>query len=108
MAGGLGDQALRTEAPFFVAADAYGASGSARSGVGSDQRPTVDRLLAEVDDFIVDSFESVDIVGPQWRMADAGFVRPTATWTYMVHDNPLGDSVSLGVGFARKYLRRSA
>jgi hypothetical protein len=57
---------------------------------------------------LVDTFESVDIVGPQWRMADAGFVRPTATWTYMVHDNPLGDTVGMGVGFARKYLRRSA
>ena len=65
-------------------------------------------LLAEVDDLTVNTFESVDITGPQWRVADAGFLRPTATWTYMVHDNPLGDSVGAGAGFARRYLRRSA
>jgi preprotein translocase subunit SecA len=65
-------------------------------------------LLGEVDDLTVHTFENVEIIGPQWRMADAGFVRPTATWTYMVHDNPLGAGVGLGVGFARKYLVRSS
>jgi preprotein translocase subunit SecA len=52
----------------------------------------------------VHTFENVEITGPQWRMADAGFVRPTATWTYMVHDNPLGEGIGMGAGFARKYL----
>jgi preprotein translocase subunit SecA len=65
-------------------------------------------LIADVDDLTVDTLETVEITGPQWRMADAGFVRPTATWTYVVHDNPLGEGVGVGVGFARKYLLRSS
>jgi preprotein translocase subunit SecA len=52
--------------------------------------PAFTRLLSEVDDRTVVTFDEVEITGPDWRLADAGLVRPTATWTYMVQNNPFG------------------
>jgi preprotein translocase subunit SecA len=66
-------------------------------------------LLAEIDDATVDTFAATaaSITSPEWTVADAGYMRPTATWTYMVNENPLSDGVGFGVGFARKYLRKA-
>lgn len=53
-----------------------------------------------VDD-AVDTFESVLIDAAGVHMDDAGLARPSATWTYMVSDNPLsgnGNSVVSGIG----------
>ena len=52
--------------------------------------PAFAKLLSDVDDRTVATFDEAEITGPDWRIADAGLVRPTATWTYMVHDNPFG------------------
>jgi preprotein translocase subunit SecA len=52
--------------------------------------PAFAQLLSEVDDKTVATFEEAEITGPDWELADAGLVRPTATWTYMVQDNPFG------------------
>ena len=30
---------------------------------------------------------------PNWEPADAGLVRPSATWTYVVSDNPFGSEM---------------
>ena len=46
--------------------------------------------LEEVDDRIVETFEESEITGPDWDISEIGLIRPTATWTYMVHDNPFG------------------
>jgi preprotein translocase subunit SecA len=59
------------------------------------------RLVSDVDDSTVATFDQVEITGPEWSIADAGLVRPTATWTYMVQDNPLGSQFELGTAFAR-------
>jgi preprotein translocase subunit SecA len=59
------------------------------------------RLASEVDDRTVATFDDVAITGPEWNIADAGLVRPTATWTYMAHDNPFGSQFELGASFAR-------
>lgn len=53
-----------------------------------------------VDD-AVNTFETVLIDAAGVHMDDAGLARPSATWTYMVSDNPLsgnGNSVVSGIG----------
>ena len=52
-------------------------------------------------DQAVDTFEHVLIDADGAHLADAGWKRPSATWTYMVSDNPLagsGNSVISGIG----------
>lgn len=52
-------------------------------------------------DQAVDTFEQVLIDAHGAHLADAGWKRPSATWTYMVSDNPLagsGNSVISGIG----------
>ena len=47
------------------------------------------------------TFEHVPIDASGAHLADAGWKRPSATWTYMVSDNPLagsGNSVISGIG----------
>lgn len=49
----------------------------------------------------VATFKSVDIDEKGAHMEDSGLARPSATWTYMVSDNPLsggGNSVLKGIG----------
>ena len=49
----------------------------------------------------VDTFKKVSIDEAGAHMEDSGLARPSATWTYMVSDNPLssvGNSVLKGIG----------
>lgn len=49
----------------------------------------------------VDTFKKVNIDEAGAHMEDSGLARPSATWTYMVSDNPLsggGNSVLKGIG----------
>jgi preprotein translocase subunit SecA len=55
--------------------------------------PAFAEVLTEIDDRTVATFEDVKIDGPNWNLEDAGLVRPTATWTYLVHDNPFGSEM---------------
>jgi preprotein translocase subunit SecA len=55
--------------------------------------PAFQQLLTDIDDRTVATFEDVKITGEGWSLADAGLVRPTATWTYLVHDNPFGSEM---------------
>ena len=52
-------------------------------------------------DKAVETFEQVRIDESGAHLADAGWKRPSATWTYMVSDNPLagsGNSIISGIG----------
>lgn len=52
-------------------------------------------------DTAVDTFKTVTIDEDGAHLADAGLIRPSATWTYMVSDNPLqntGNGVLRGIG----------
>jgi preprotein translocase subunit SecA len=55
--------------------------------------PAFNRLLSTVEDSAVATFNKARITGAGWDPADAGLVRPSATWTYMVHDNPFGSEM---------------
>jgi len=51
------------------------------------------RLLSDVDDNIVKSFEELEITKEGVDLEAAGLNRPTATWTYVVQDNPFGSEL---------------
>jgi preprotein translocase subunit SecA len=55
--------------------------------------PAFAEVLTDMDDRAVETFAEVKIDGPDWDLEDAGLVRPTATWTYLVHDNPFGSEL---------------
>lgn len=58
-------------------------------------------LVQRAVDEAVESFEKVTIDLEGAHLVDAGRARPSATWTYMVSDNPLagsGNSVLKGIG----------
>ena len=55
--------------------------------------PAFAQLLTDVDDRTVETFEEVELVDGEWSPADAGLVRPSATWTYLVQDNPFGSEM---------------
>jgi preprotein translocase subunit SecA len=54
--------------------------------------PAFKRLLVEVDDKTVQDFAELELTD-DWQPADAGLVRPSATWTYVVSDNPFGSEM---------------
>ncbi len=41
----------------------------------------------------METFDEAEITGADWTPDEAGLARPTATWTYMVHDNPFGSEM---------------
>jgi preprotein translocase subunit SecA len=55
--------------------------------------PAFAQLMSDADERTVATFDEVDITRPGWDLAEAGVVRPSATWTYMVHDNPFGSEM---------------
>ena len=50
------------------------------------------RLLDEVERRSVETFEAAVITADGLDAQESGLTRPTATWTYLVHDNPFGDA----------------
>jgi preprotein translocase subunit SecA len=69
--------------------------------------PAFNRLLAGIDTSTAETFMAARIERPDWTPADAGLERPSATWTYMVHDNPFGSEMErLFAGLAKMVLGR--
>jgi preprotein translocase subunit SecA len=69
--------------------------------------PAFRSLLSTVEDQTVATFDRVRITAAGWQPADAGLVRPTATWTYMIHDNPFGSEMErFFTGLAKAARRR--
>jgi preprotein translocase subunit SecA len=54
--------------------------------------PAFNRLVPEIEARTVATFEETEI-DEAWRPAEADLVRPSATWTYLVHDNPFGSEL---------------
>ncbi|MEU3166928.1 accessory Sec system translocase SecA2 [Streptosporangium sp. NPDC006930] len=55
-----------------------------------DAIPAYQRLLAEVESRSVETFEAATVTADGLDLEGAGLKRPTATWTYLVQDNPFG------------------
>jgi preprotein translocase subunit SecA len=55
--------------------------------------PAFREFMADAEDRTVETFNDAEITGPDWTPDAAGLARPSATWTYMVHDNPFGSEI---------------
>ncbi|GAA4586730.1 preprotein translocase subunit SecA [Actinoplanes octamycinicus] len=54
--------------------------------------PAFQDLLTKVEERTIETFEEVDL-SDGWQPDRAEIVRPSATWTYLVHDNPFGSEL---------------
>ncbi|MEU6035434.1 accessory Sec system translocase SecA2 [Actinomadura sp. NPDC047616] len=52
--------------------------------------PAGKRLLGRARDRAADTFDTLEAADGRVDMPGAGLARPSATWTYVVHDNPFG------------------
>jgi preprotein translocase subunit SecA len=52
--------------------------------------PAGKRLLERARERAAESFASLQATGAGIDLPDAGLARPSATWTYVVHDDPFG------------------
>jgi preprotein translocase subunit SecA len=63
-------------------------------------------LLQEVEERSAESFETVPVTADGADLAAAGLKRPTATWTYLVQDNPFGTDIDRALRSAGRAARR--
>ncbi|MDY7086867.1 MAG: accessory Sec system translocase SecA2 [Actinomycetota bacterium] len=54
--------------------------------------PAFQKLLLDVEARTIEAFEEADL-SDGWEPERAKIVRPSATWTYLVHDNPFGSEL---------------
>ncbi|HEX8631807.1 MAG TPA: accessory Sec system translocase SecA2 [Catenuloplanes sp.] len=54
--------------------------------------PAFQALVPEIERRTIETFESLDL-SDGFKPLDAELVRPSATWTYLVHDNPFGSEL---------------
>ncbi len=54
--------------------------------------PAFQKVLLEIEARTIATFEEVDLADG-WEPDRAEIVRPSATWTYLVHDNPFGSEL---------------
>ncbi|MEV6300373.1 accessory Sec system translocase SecA2 [Actinoplanes sp. NPDC051861] len=54
--------------------------------------PAFQELLTKVEARTIETFDEVDLTDG-WEPDRAEIVRPSATWTYLVHDNPFGSEL---------------
>ncbi|MFF0308196.1 accessory Sec system translocase SecA2 [Streptosporangium sp. NPDC004379] len=55
-----------------------------------EAKPAYERMLAEIESRSVEAFEAAEITEDGLDLDGAGLKRPTATWTYLVQENPFG------------------
>jgi preprotein translocase subunit SecA len=66
--------------------------------------PAFLKLREEIERRIVETVSQAEI-SADWRPADAQLVRPSATWTYLVNDNPFGSELERLVSSVSRKLR---
>jgi preprotein translocase subunit SecA len=54
--------------------------------------PAFQKVFTEIEARTIATFEETDLTDG-WNPAEAELVRPSATWTYLVHDNPFGSEL---------------
>jgi preprotein translocase subunit SecA len=54
--------------------------------------PAFNQIMPEIERRTLETFEETELTD-DWQPADARLVRPSATWTYLVHDNPFGSEL---------------
>jgi preprotein translocase subunit SecA len=63
------------------------------------------RLLPDVEQRSAETFETVPITSSGADLGAAGLKRPTATWTYLVQDNPFGTDIDRALRSVGRLLR---
>jgi preprotein translocase subunit SecA len=67
--------------------------------------PAFNELIPEIERRTVETFESI-AVDEDWQPEQAKLIRPSATWTYLVHDAPFGSEMERLFSAATKLTRR--
>jgi preprotein translocase subunit SecA len=67
--------------------------------------PAFNELIPEIENRTIETFE---LISPDedWQPEQAKLVRPSATWTYLVHDSPFGSEIERLVSVVGKGLRK--
>ncbi len=68
--------------------------------------PAFNALIPEIETRTVATFEELDLA-EDWAPDRAKLIRPSATWTYMVHDNPFSSDMEKIISLVGKGLRTS-
>ncbi|MFC7549932.1 accessory Sec system translocase SecA2 [Plantactinospora sp. GCM10030261] len=68
--------------------------------------PAFNDLIPEIERRTVETFEETEF-DEDWEPDDAKLVRPSATWTYLVHDNPFGSELDRLIASVGRRLRAS-
>ena len=68
--------------------------------------PAFNALVPEIETRTVETFEQTQL-SDDWEPDQAQLVRPSATWTYLVHDNPFGSEMDRLISLVGKGLRKS-
>nr|WP_221379425.1 accessory Sec system translocase SecA2 [Actinoplanes polyasparticus] len=69
--------------------------------------PAFQKVLLEIEKRTIETFEETDF-SEGWEPDRAKIVRPSATWTYLVHDNPFGSELDrLIAAVGRRLVGRS-
>jgi preprotein translocase subunit SecA len=66
--------------------------------------PAFGRLREEIEHRLVETVAATGI-SADWQPADANLLRPSATWTYLVNDNPFGSELERLVSVVARRLR---
>jgi preprotein translocase subunit SecA len=67
--------------------------------------PAFNDLVPEIERRTVETFESVS-PDEEWEPEQAKLVRPSATWTYLVHDSPFGSEMERLVSIVGRGMRK--
>jgi preprotein translocase subunit SecA len=68
--------------------------------------PAFTALVPEIETRTVDTFEQTEL-GEDWEPEEAKLIRPSATWTYLVHDNPFGSDMDRLINVIGRGLRKT-
>jgi preprotein translocase subunit SecA len=68
--------------------------------------PAFNELIPEIETRTVETFEQSDL-GQEWTPEENKLIRPSATWTYLVHDNPFGSDMDRLVSLIGRGLRKA-
>jgi preprotein translocase subunit SecA len=68
--------------------------------------PAFKALVPEIEDRMINTIKETDY-GREWDADKSGLVRPSATWTYLVHDTPFGSELDRLIAAVGRRLRSS-
>ncbi len=68
--------------------------------------PAFNELIPEIERRTIDTFEIIQADDEDWTPEQAKLIRPSATWTYLVHDSPFGSDMERLVSFVGRGLRK--